>query len=287
MPRVRLAADAALVLVTLIWGSTFVVVKVAVESVDPAVFVALRFGTGALLLGLLYARHLRSGGRTTLAAGALLGLALLTGFLLQTFGLRLTTPSRAGFITGLSVVFVPLLDAALFRRRPTGPALTGVALSAVGMTIISAPTGDAGGDWRGDLLVLGCALAFALHIVGVGHFAARHDARAITTIQIATVAVLAGAAAAVTRFDLPSQPAAWLAVAYMGILATALVFLLQSWAQVHTSATHTALIFALEPVFAALFASTLYGEALGPRALIGGTLIVAGMLVAELRPASS
>jgi drug/metabolite transporter (DMT)-like permease len=281
----RLLADASLVLVTLVWGTTFVVVKLAVESTDPILFVGLRFGVGALALAALYPRRLARAGRATYVAGALLGLALLVGFDFQTVGLRATTPARAGFITGLSVVLVPLIDAAVFGRRLSRGALLGVLLSALGLAVLSAPlTADelAGGDWRGDLLVLGCAVAFALHIVGVGHYAGRHDAAAITIVQVATVAALAGLVAWLA--GAPAPPAAvWTSIAYMGVVATALVFGLQNWAQIHTTSTHTALIFALEPVFAALFSALLYGEALTARAAVGGLLILAGMIVAELR----
>jgi drug/metabolite transporter (DMT)-like permease len=283
--RPRALADASLVLVTLVWGTTFVVVKLAVESTDPILFVGLRFAVGALALAALYPARLARARRATYLAGALLGLALLVGFVLQTLGLRVTTPARAGFITGLSVVLVQLIEAAAFRRRLPAGAVLGVLLSAVGLTALSAPLTAAelaGGDWRGDLLVLGCALAFALHIVGVGHFAGRHDPAAITTVQVGTVAALAGLAAWLAGAP-PPDGSVWLSVAYMGVVATALVFGLQNWAQIHTTATHTALIFALEPVFAALFSALLYGEALAARAIAGGALILAGMLVAELR----
>jgi drug/metabolite transporter (DMT)-like permease len=281
----RALADASLVLVTLVWGTTFVVVKLAVETTDPTLFVGLRFAVGALALAALYPRRLARAPRATYLAGALLGLALLGGFVLQTFGLRLTTPARAGFVTGLSVVLVPLIDAAAFRRRLPGGARAGVLLSALGLLALSAPLTAAdlaGGDWRGDLLVLGCALAFALHIVGVGHYAGRHDAAAITTVQVGTVAALAGLAAWLAGATAPSA-GVWASIAYMGVVATALVFGLQNWAQIHTTSTHTALIFALEPVFAALFSALLYGEALTARAVVGGTLILAGMVLAELR----
>ena len=278
----RWLAAAALVLVTLVWGTTFVVVKVAVETADPLTFVALRFGIGALALGLLYPRRTAAAGAATYRAGAVLGLALFAGYLLQTFGLRLTTPARAGFITGLSVVLVPLIAAVLLRERPTRVAWAGVGLSTVGMAVLTAPLGVDDGSLLGDALVLACALAFALHIVGVGVFAGRHDAAAIAALQVAAVGVLAGIAALVGGSPAPPA-AAWPALLYMGVVATALVFLLQNWAQIHTPPIHTALIFALEPVFAALFSALLYGEALTWRAALGGALIVAGMLAAELR----
>lgn len=279
-------ADASLVLVTLIWGTTFVVVKVAVETTDPVVFVALRFGIGALVLALLYGRRVATARGATLRAGGLLGLVLLAGFLLQTQGLRLTSPARAAFITGLSVVLVPAIEALLLRARLDRGAVVGVLLSTVGLVVLSAPLTPEelrGGDWTGDLLVLGCALAFAVHIVGVGRVAARHDPVALATVQVAVTALLAGTAAVALGAPLPGAGLVWLDLAYMGAIGTALVFRIQSWAQVHTSATHTALIFALEPVFAAVFAVLLYGETLTARTAVGGALMLAGMLAAELR----
>jgi drug/metabolite transporter (DMT)-like permease len=199
--------------------------------------------------------------------------------------LRESTPARAAFITGLNVVLVPLFAAALTARRPGRAALVGVAVSFAGMALLSAPlTADewSGGSWRGDALVLGCALAFALHIVGVGHFAGRHDLAAITSVQLVAAAALAALVGGATGARPPADPASWPAIGYLGLAATALVFLLQNWAQIHTSPTHTALIFALEPVFAALFSWLFYGEALTERAAAGGLLIVAGMVVSEL-----
>jgi drug/metabolite transporter (DMT)-like permease len=278
-------ADASLVLVTLIWGTTFVVVKLAVETTDPAAFVAARFGIGTLALGALYWRRVCAAGWHTVRAGAVLGLLLSVGFLLQTEGLRMTTPARAGFITGLSVVLVPAIEALALRMRLARPVLLGVLMSALGLAVLSAPlTGEElqGGDWTGDLLVLGCALAFAMHIVGVGRYAAKHDSAAIATAQVAVTALFAGTIAIATGARVPAGAAVWAGLLYMGATGTAVVFAIQSWAQRHTSSTHTALIFALEPVFAALFSTLLYGEQLTVRTAIGGTLILGGTIAAEL-----
>jgi drug/metabolite transporter (DMT)-like permease len=153
------------------------------------------------------------------------------------------------------------------------------------MALLSAPSTAeewSRGSWRGDALVLGCAVAFALHIVGLGHVAGRYHPAALTTVQLTAVALLAAVVGGATGAQPHDLAAGWAAVAYMGLVATALVFLLQSWAQRHTSPTHTALIFALEPVFAALFSWLAYGEALSGRMAAGGLLIVAGIAVSEL-----
>ena len=287
--RARLGADASLVLVTLIWGSTFVVVKNTLDAIEPFSFVALRFWLAAIVLFAFHGRGVLRSDARRLRVGLLLGTFLLAGFLLQTLGLQLTTPARAGFLTGLCVVFVPLLQAVMTRMRPGRSVGFGIGLATIGMVVLSAPISVeelATGNWVGDLLVIGCAVAFAMHIVGVGHFARGQPAGASTSLQIFVAAVGATLLAIVARertgLILDSQ--AWIAVVYVGAIATAPTFLIQNWAQRRTTATHTALIFSLEPVFAAMFSAQFYGEAIAPRVLFGGALILAGILVAELSP---
>lgn len=279
------AADGALVLVTLVWGTTFVVVKVAVETIDPFVFIAARFGLAAIALLAVYGRRLAPGAGATWRVGIVLGLALFAGFALQTLGLRLSSPARAAFITGLSTVLVPLFASALTRATPARGPLIGVGLGFLGLAVLSVPLSPddlAAGSWQGDLLVFGCAIAFALHIVGLDRFAAYHDSGAIAAAQILTVAAAGALSALIGRGDWTPALAALPTIGYMGVAATAFVFLLQSWAQRHTTATHTALIFTLEPVFAAFFSWLWYGEPIAARTAWGAILIVTGILIAEL-----
>jgi len=335
----RLLADGALLLVALVWGSTFVVVKEAVAQVPPMVFLALRFSLAAGALGLVFWRDVAAHWRTLALPGLVVGLFLWGGFTTQTLGLQYTEASRAGFITGLSVAFVPLLSAAVFRERPSTRALAGVALAVTGLALLflfpgsvetaAAGAGPAAGamagaeahgaaaaaavatsgatlDKRrlGDLLILACAVFFAGHIVSLGQASRTraHTARqagALAAIQVGAAAVgyaLASVpdvtamsrAAAAGGPALPPIP--WPvvgAVIVTGLLATAGAFLVQSSAQRHTTATHTALIFATEPVFAALFGWALLGEQLTGWPLFGCLLILVGMVLAELpaRPA--
>jgi drug/metabolite transporter (DMT)-like permease len=277
----RWQADLALVGVTLVWGSTFVVVKQSLESVGPLVFVAARFWTAALTLTLLSLAHRFPTTWSTWRDGAFTGLFLTLGFVTQTIGLQSTEAGKAAFITGLSVVLVPLMVGLLFRARPSRPALVGVGLAAVGLGLLTLnrhlqPT-------PGDLWVLACAFAFALHIVSTGRFTARHDVWAFTLVQLLTVAVLTTFVAFFTERGALLPPLEVLpAVLYMGVVATALIFGTQTWAQRHTTSTHTALIFSLEPVFAALFAALFAGEVLSLREGVGGALVLGGMLTAEL-----
>jgi len=293
--RRQLTADVALLLVTLIWGSTFVMVKNAVASFPVFSFLALRFAFAALALlpfVILRSRNARANvpeGKATplllrAAAPVLLGVALFAGYAFQTAGLHLTTPAKAGFITGLSVVIVPLFSALILRQPPAHNAWLGVGLAVVGLAFLTLQPGLQ--VETGDLLVLACAFAFAAHILLTGYFAPRYDPLRLTLGSIITVAILSGAAALI--FDRPWDPAALtpsvlFAAAFTGVLATSVAFGLQTSAQRFTTATHTALIFAAEPVFAGLFSFLLIGEVLGLKQVLGCLLILAGMVVAEIK----
>jgi drug/metabolite transporter (DMT)-like permease len=289
-------ADALLLLVTLIWGSTFVLVQQAVERSPVFVFLCLRFVLATLVLCLLFGRRLRALSPRMLAAGVVIGLFLFAGYAFQTVGLQYTSSSKAGFITGLSVVIVPILSALLLKRVPERQALLGVVLATVGLVLLT--LGRDLTPARGDLIVLGCAFCYALHITAVSLFAPQTDALALTIVQIAVVAVASGVAAMLggdlgqlpTRLVLP--PAFFAgdvlgAAAFTGVLGTALAFAVQNSVQSWTTATHTALIFAAEPVFAGLFGYWLAGDRLTSWGLVGCALILLGMLVAELRPHQS
>ncbi len=311
--RRQLLADGALLLVTIIWGATFVMVKDAVSAFPVFSFMALRFTLAALALAplalwqerqkskqrsqgandrlqganglsrLAAARPVSRGRMRLVAASALVGLALFAGYAFQTAGLKLTTPAKAGFITGLSVVIVPVVSALLLRQSPPRNAWIGVGLATLGLALLSLTA--ALGVQLGDLLVLGCAFAFAAHILLLGHFAPRHNAILLTLGQVIVVAVLSGIAALIFDRPAPLTRQVLFAAAFTGVLATALAFGIQTVAQRFTTSTHTALIFAAEPVFAGLFSLLLIGETLGPRQLLGCALILGGMLVAELKRA--
>ncbi|MBM4467240.1 MAG: DMT family transporter [Chloroflexi bacterium] len=276
----QIQANLALLLIALIWGSTFVMVKEAVKDFSVFSFLALRFSLAlASLMPFCWQRFLALQRKPALA-GLLTGLFFFAGYAFQTLGLRQTSAAKAGFITGLYVVIVPLLSTLVLRQRPSGSALAGVALATVGLTLLSLR-----GDFtaaQGDLLVLMCAFAFAAHIVAVGKFTAEIDTLTLTALQIAAVVAASAVVCLITErpsFDIPTGV---LGIAtFTGVVATALVLFLQTWAQRLTTPTHTALIFSTEPVFAALFGYLLANEHLGARALAGCGLILAGMVIAE------
>lgn len=277
----QLWADVLLLLVTLVWGSTFVMVKDAVAAYPVFPFLTLRFGLATLALLALGWRRLKFLGWKGWGAGILIGLFLMAGYSFQTVGLQYTTASKAGFITGLSVVIVPILSAVLLRRLPSIETVMGVVLAVIGLALLT--LNQALDIQQGDLIVLGCALSFALHIVAVSAFAPQMDPLALTIVQVATVAVASAGISLATSHPLPAPaPATWFATGFTGLLATAVAFGLQTSMQRFTTPTHTALIFAAEPVFAALFGVLLAGDIMTNQGIAGGILIVAGTVASEI-----
>ncbi len=279
--RSRLTADVVLLLATLVWGASFVIVREALAEVSPLAFVALRFSAAALLL--LPVTIARGGwpSRREVRGGATVGICLFLGFATQTEGLATTAPARAAFLTGLSVVIVPVLQVAVYRRLPPLFSLVGVALATGGLALMTGIGG--GGPSRGDLLVLACAAAFALQILAVDRFAAAVGPLRLLAVELAVVAALAWPSAlALETVRMPRSAAGWGAVASMASLATLGALLAQNWAQQRTPPTRAAVIFTLEPVCAALCSYVFTGERLGRAGLAGSALILAGMIAAEM-----
>ena len=269
----------ALVVVTAVWGLTFVQVKDAVELYPLFAFLAVRFAIATAVLAPPALRPLQALPRRGWVAGTGLGVLLAAGYALQTAGLERTTVSNAGFITGLYVVFTPLAAVALFRIRIGTIVWAGVALSTAGLALLS---GVGGGDGVGDLLVLLGSAAYSLQIALMERYAPRYDPVAFTFVEMLAAFVgFAAVAAALGQVEVPRGWTVWGALLVTGVFASALGFLVQTWAQRRTSATRTALAFALEPVWAALFGFWLAGDRLGGVAWLGAALIMAGIVVAE------
>ena len=284
----RLEADLALVFNSFVWGSTFVVVKAALADASPLVFLLLRFAIASALLVALWGRRARLREPAVLRAALVVGFFLAAGYVFQTIGLQYTTPAKSAFITALSVPLVPVLLVALHRRAPGWAALAGVALATVGAYFLTVPAGALAVS-QGDFITFFCSIFFAAHIVAIGHYVPRHGIASVAVGQIGAGFVLLAAAvpfAFVTGVEAPRL--VWnarlvFALVATALFATALAFVLQTWAQQFTSPTHTAIIFSLEPVFAALTSYLVVGEVLGARGLVGAGLILAGVLVAEFR----
>lgn len=283
----RLVAELTLLVITMSWGFTFVAVKDAVAQIPVFSFLALRFALAALTLGGTLAVTRRDGLdglRSALLPGLGTGLLLFSGYALQTLGLQYTTPGKAGFITGLSVALVPVLDRLLYGRRQPRAALMGVALAVMGMAVMFVEPAEISVR-RGDWLVLGCALAFGAHVTVVAH-AGRLPMLPYTLWQVVAVTLVSALVATLGGWGLEGidlRVAGTLLLT--GTLVSGLLLVLQVWAQRHTPATHAALIFATEPIFAALSGAVLAGERFGVRVVAGGLAILAGTVWAELAQA--
>lgn len=282
-------AHILLVVVTFIWGATFVVIKNALAEISPLLFNAVRMTLASLCLAALYWRDIHSMDRKTLRAGIVVGIFLWLGYEFQTSGLRLTTPSKSGFLTGVSVVLVPVLLAMFWKRKINRWTLLGVAGAMIGLFLMTVPSGAATlADWSsvnvGDLLTLGCAVAFAFQIIMLGRATERRPFRAIAFLQTATAAgLMALTVPVIEQAHSTWSWRVWAAIAITGVFGTALAFTIQAWAQQFTPATHTALIFALEPVFAWMTSYVVEGEKLGWRASLGAFLILGGVVLSEVK----
>jgi drug/metabolite transporter (DMT)-like permease len=269
----------ALIAVTAVWGITFVQVKDAVAIYPLFAFLALRFAIASATLAPVGAGRLGSLGRRGWVAASLLGLLLAAGYALQTAGLERTTVSNAGFVTGLYVVFTPLFALALFRVRVGAALWLGVALSLAGLALLA---GVGLGTPAGDALVLAGSAAYSLQIALMERYAPRYDAIAFTLVEmLAAFAGFAAVAVALGQIEVPRGWTVWGALLVTGIFASALAFLVQTWAQQRTSATRTALAFAMEPVWTAFFGYWLAGDRLGGRGWAGAALVMAGIVIAE------
>lgn len=279
--------ELGLALVCLFWGATFVMVKTALDDVSTVLFLALRFSIATVLLVGVYKLRGRRFTREGIWAGLLVGSLLYTGYVLQTFGLKYTTPATSGFITGLYIPFVPLLQAMIFRRMPGVMEWLGILAATVGMGLLTLQSASFT-IGLGELLTVGCAFAFAWHILALGHFSRKMDTDWLTLLQIAACAVIGMSSfwwveTPVVRWS----PAVVTALAVTSVLATAVAFWIQTWAQARTTPTRAVLIFSLEPVFAWGTSWLLLGEVLTARALAGAVCILAGILMVELKPARS
>jgi drug/metabolite transporter (DMT)-like permease len=277
--------DLSLIGVALIWGATFVLVKRALDDISTLLFLTIRFAFAACALSLIFRKEIgKSDLRRSIRGGSLAGLFLFSGYILQTFGLKYTTPAKAGFITGLYVPLVPLFGALVYRKVPQASELLGIVAAFLGMALMTIESSVLK-IGAGDLLVTACAVVYAFHILILGRFAPGSNVGVLTVTQIVTGALLGSMTFWwVEPVQVRWTATVWVALGVTSLLATALAFYLQTWAQQYSSPTRTALIFSLEPVFAWLASFLLTGEVLSGRAVAGAILILAGILLVELKP---
>ncbi len=267
---------------TFFWGGTFVVIKWGLADISPLLLIALRFSLATLILLAVFHRAIMTIDRRAFFKGAALGLMLFTGYATQTLGLQYTTVSKSAFITGLMVIFTPVFQVWIERRRPDRANLIGVAVVSVGLWLLTNPV--AGGFNKGDALTLLCAAVFGLYIVYLDIFTKAHSVAHLTACQLAVCA----AAGWIFSWGLESPrfsptPNAMWALAYLGVLGTFATTLIQTSYQKFTSPTRAAIIFTVEPVWAALTGYWFLQERIGWTGAAGGALIIAGILVSESR----
>jgi drug/metabolite transporter (DMT)-like permease len=288
LPPTRPRAELALAFCTLLWGSTFVVVKNSLDDSSVFVFLALRFTLAGVCMAAFRPQVFRVLQREEIFAGVRLGFFMFCGYAFQTAGLRYTTASNSGFITGSSVVLVPLILALFWGKRVTLWVYFGTIAAAAGLYFMTVPATGVAHLNRGDVLTFFAALSYAVHIILVGDYAREHSAAALSVLQVLACAMMAWltalAASAIRwqpmRFHSTSQ--LWIGIAVCAVFATAVAFSLQLWAQQFTTPSHAAIIFTLEPVFAVITSYFVLRERLGWRSIAGAALVLAGILAAEL-----
>jgi drug/metabolite transporter (DMT)-like permease len=278
--------DLSLVGVCLIWGATFILVKRALADISTLLFLTLRFTAATVVVVIIFRKQFRTPNlRISLRGGLLAGLFLFSGYVLQTFGLKYTSASKAGFLTALYIPLVPLFSGLIYKKIPQLAELCGVAAASAGMALMTIQT-DLQDINRGDLWVAGCAVVYAFHILVLGRFAGSANLGVLIVTQIATgMGIGAGTFWWAEPVRLQWTANVWIALVITSLFATALAFSVQTWAQRFSSPTRTALIFSMEPVFAWATSYVLAGEMLSRRGTLGALLILAGILLVELKPA--
>lgn len=281
-PRITTLATLGLLAMTAVWGSTFVLIKDVVARMPVADFLAVRFVVAALAMLALFGRQAARLPRIQLLRGAALGVLYGIAQLLQTWGLALISPSVSGFVTGMYVVFTPVLAWLVLRQKMAMSGWLAVMLATVGLGLMSLRGFSVDlGVW----LTLASAVFYALQIVGLAQWSRPGEASGLACVQVVAIALVCTLATAPHGPMLPPDRAAWLAVLYMALIAGAGAMLMQTWAQAHLPATRAAIVMTTEPVFAAGFAIALGVDVLGWRMVVGGALILAAMYLVELAPA--
>lgn len=277
-------AEAGLVGIAAVWGLTFPLVQDAVALVPVFTFLAYRFLSAAALVAAVSRAQLRGLTAEGMKAGLLVGVFLTSGYAFQTFGLERTSSSNAGFITGMMVVLTPIFGALFLRHRAGGTAWLAAGVSTVGLTLLSGLGGE-GSSLLGDSLVFLCACSFAFHILATDNAVRGQDVRAILVVQLGVCGLVSLFIAGLSGgLVVPRDASVWLALAITSIVASALGFFVQTYAQQHAPPARTALILASEPAFAGLFAYLLKGETLASFQWLGAGLILAAIVALELVP---
>jgi len=277
----RARAETFLLLMTVIWGSTFVLTKFILESASPFVYVAIRFTIASILFATLFYRKLRVISKNALIKGFILGVLLFSGFVLQTVGMKFTTASKSAFITGLMVVFTPIFQFIIEHKAPKQGNIIGVVFVAIGLYLLTSPQGS---EFNiGDALTIVCAVLFSIYTVYIGIYGKIHDPAHLSFVQFVVTAVFATLAIPfleTARLNISSH--FLLNLAYLAIMPTVVALYIMAKYQKYTTPTRSAIIYSMEPPIAAFFAFWIIGEQIGLSGVVGGVLILFGIIVSEL-----
>ena len=278
----QIIADILLLIVVIFWGYSFVAIKDALSHISPFNFLAWRFIISFIILVVIFHKRLAQLNKETIIHGIIIGTFLFLAYAFQTVGLKYTTASNGGFITGFSVVLVPVFSVLFIKSKPSTESIIGVIFASIGLYLLT--YNESYEINKGDILILFCAIAVAFHILSVGRYTVKNDSILLTVVQIGVVTFMSLCALMIFETpSLPKGPGVWEAILITSIFATVGAYLIQNIAQRFTSPTHTALIFSGEPVFAGIFGYFFLNERLSDGAVLGCVLILLGMVISELK----
>jgi drug/metabolite transporter (DMT)-like permease len=282
----KLRANVLLIVVTLIWGSSFLIVQDTLTLVGPFTYLAMRFGFAVLVLVCLFRKRLIHTTYIELAAGSIIGLFLFVTYAFQTIALQYSTSSKVGFISGMYVPLVAILAIPLLKQKPTLGGILGIVLSTFGLILVSIKNGLQITLGQGELLALACAFTCALHVISISKFAPKADAINLTIVQIAVVALLSLVAMPIAREPFSMPPfSTWISTLFLGVVATAFCLAVMNWVQQFVSGTKAAMYYALELVWVSVFGH-FAGDNLSLLGWIGCASMLSSMVVGELRLSS-
>lgn len=274
-------SELLLISITVVWGLTFALIKKSLDDIQPFVFMSWRFWIAALLMGAFSLGRLRELDWRIARAGVLLGLLLYASYSFQTFGLKYTSAGNAGFITGLFIVFTPILATIFLRHRPDAKSIAAVGIALVGLGVLSLQSGFTINP--GDAMVLVCAFLYSVHIIMLDGYVKKHDLIVLTFLQMLVLAVAFTASGLIfEEFIVPPNGFVWMTVLICGVLASAAAFYVQAYAQRILTPVRTSMVLIMEPVFSVVFGIIILGEVLTWRSWLGCGLIFAGMLLTEI-----
>jgi drug/metabolite transporter (DMT)-like permease len=279
--KTNIKADLMLILVTMFWGSTYILIKIGLEDIQELNLIALRFVIAFILSSIVFYKRLIKVDFKTIKYALILGLILFSVMVTTTFGVRYTTASNAGFLIGLTVVLIPILSWGILKQKPEKKVVIGVFMALVGIALLSL---DSSLNINiGDLLCILCAILCALHIITTGILTKSVDSIALGVLQLGFVGIFSIIfSSTFEAMRLPGTTSSWVVVLFLSVFCTAAGFIVQTTAQQYTSATHAGLIFALEPVFSAIFAYAFAGEVLKVRGYIGAFVLLTSIMIVEL-----